>query len=749
MIRTGLQPQPWHYKHLLWVYLERMGEGGDKDQAWKTYGRLRRLGCAAADMRIYAMFLIWAVDRSSQKDVEWVYQTMRRSEIGFTAEGFDECAGIHAAVGDGPGVLTLYRMMTEAGVTPTEMAYGNVIRALTRCDDVESSEWVVSDMRSRGWSPPTNAIAALMSASLKSGESLEEWLELIRQHQLTPDVPVFIVVLMKAMRDRPYEEVAALIDKVLRDSPFEPNAVMFTVCIRYHMKHGHFDTAVQVFEDMEKCNVEPQAFNYGDMIEGCLINNRLEKVDGYLKAMSDRGLAPDKYMVANIIHAYIARGELKTALQTFYLLRNPILSTALSKILHSPTSSLPLTSASSSPSSSSSSSSSSPSPPPPPSPSTSLPHIPHLAQTSSSVSPSFRYHRPIRLNSYFVTLLMTTLGRESPSTALSMFFYLRSRGARVDAATYSQLLAYHVADIPNFNAIWRDMEAAGVRPRVEVYTPLIMSLLHSVDRGSVGRECMVILEEMASKGVLPNAVVYNAAIQTCAKADESVWCERLVARMQAEGFALDAHTYDWMVGVWTQYARDMVRAEVWAERRKFALGGYGARVRKRMAYGFALIRDEQAARAWLEKAEAEGEAPAKDVWYDEILNKLKTIEQLKNERDGVAEGPKAQGMRSSLVKPSDKLGRKESNREPPPPTPSVSSAGPRIGTPGGDDGSIKWWKETSLAEADIPPPLPNHATGRWSGLVAQVRASLSIPKGDDDDGGGGAEGNKGGNQVGR
>lgn len=160
--------------------------------------------------------------------------------------------------------------------------------------------------------------------------------------------------------------------------------------------------------------------------------------------------------------------------------------------------------------------------------------------------------------------------------AEDLFEEMRSRGIEPDVTSYSILLhVYSRAHKPELSlSLFRAMMEKGICPTVATYTSVIKCL------ASCGRmdDAEKLLDDMSSDGVHPSAATYNCFFKEYRgrkDVDSAVKLYRKMKTAAATGGSLtppDIHTYNILVGMFSQLDRSELVRELWEDMSERGVG---------------------------------------------------------------------------------------------------------------------------------------------------------------------------------
>merc|ERR1719491_2892877 len=217
--------------------------------------------------------------------------------------------------------LALYKRMQAEGIQATAVTFNSVLDIMVRqLADPARLQEVVEDMRAASVSPDVATYSILIKASCNAGQ-IDSAISLFRQlraHGLIFDEVAFNTLLLAcskaeqvAMADEILGEMrtvglaptqvtisilvkmygkAKMLDKAIalgrlveHEYGMTPNLHVFTCLIQACVRNRQIRKSWEVFGNLLRSGVAPDAITYGTLVHGCIYNNRFDQAMAFLR----------------------------------------------------------------------------------------------------------------------------------------------------------------------------------------------------------------------------------------------------------------------------------------------------------------------------------------------------------------------------------------------------------------------------------------------------------------------------------
>ncbi|TPX66015.1 hypothetical protein SpCBS45565_g04768 [Spizellomyces sp. 'palustris'] len=479
MKAAGLNPDADEWNVIVWLYLWRLGRNLDK-----THRLCRRLGSRGygePNMDTWLLFYERAAESRDRESIDWVVAGMRQQSALIDTRVVCQFLKAHAAEGDIGGALHLYRMLPFLGIIPDFSIYQQLIALASRDRNPAIACQLYERMVNQGIQPTVAVFNSIISAHLKRGQGVEDWLKRMRDNGFKPNVAtVTILFHNKLSRGNTTNDVFPTFESIFNDEMQEVDMIFASVAIDYFVGVGRLVEARTLYNAMVARKIQPDPSIYGSLIRGYLIERDEISAEEMIRVMAQDDVKPDKYMMTKLIDGYLRRDDFDAASRAY---REMLRSTSL----------------------------------------------------RNNRAPG------TRPDSHVLSAFLAAFARvKDPETALKVFVEMRASGVKPDAAAYTQLMSLFIDDVSVVRQLWADLQAAGVTPDEECFRILLVATIQA-DASVSGIKR--IFDDMTRHNVKPNARIFSELTAPQGQFGELHMTQAVFDRMRATNLKPTVYAY--------------------------------------------------------------------------------------------------------------------------------------------------------------------------------------------------------------
>ncbi|KAI8636084.1 hypothetical protein BD408DRAFT_109533 [Parasitella parasitica] len=344
LLEGGRKNRGYHaiYNSMLVAY----ARNGDLNSAKTFYDKLRELNLFP-DGDAYGSLLACTSNSTTDEstDALAIYEESRKHNIRPTVYLYNVILSKLAKCRKIEPVLRIFNEMAQFGVVPNSITYASVISACIRCSsEGRAAQYFQEMISSPKYQPRIGAYNSMIQFYVQEKPNREKALEyynLSKQFNLKPSLHTY-KLLMEAYANIPaYDMLTAhkLLSEMKKRHGYSPTAAHYATLIRsYGCLHRDVQSAVAVYKEMQKADIQADETVYQAMMNTYIDNNDMNSAQLIYKDMLAQGTKSSPYIENLFIAGYSAQGQLDKAEQVFenmndsdYLVKEPSTYEAMAK----------------------------------------------------------------------------------------------------------------------------------------------------------------------------------------------------------------------------------------------------------------------------------------------------------------------------------------------------------------------------------------------------------------------------------
>jgi len=255
--------------------------------------------CSLVNAVIYCSVLKGFSHRKRFDQVWAVHEEMRSKSLQYSIVTYNALIDACARAGEMNRVPELLKQMAQDGIKPNVITYSTFVKAYCREHRVEKAFEVLEDMKkSTDFSPDEVTYNTLLDGCARCG-MLERGLALLRDMEAAGETPSnFTLAVLVKLANRGGRPAMAfeLCDELCRRYSIRLNMHVYNNLVHACTAHGDLSRALEVFEQMLRERVRPDARTYTLLLRACVAAGATAEVAGLLRAAAGLAGAPPRFL---------------------------------------------------------------------------------------------------------------------------------------------------------------------------------------------------------------------------------------------------------------------------------------------------------------------------------------------------------------------------------------------------------------------------------------------------------------------
>jgi len=239
MAMSGVRPNAVIYTSLIRGFAHSKQPG----KALSMYRRMREEGIEATSVTFNSILDVVARQLSEPAMLEEVLEDMRKASISPDVITYSILIKASCSAGNLQNALSLFKQIRSHGLVFDQVAFNTLLLACSKAVQVADAEEIFEEMRSLGMTP-THVTTSIMIKMYGKAKMLDK--------------------------------AIALSEMMRHDYGKEPNLFVYTCLIQACAQNKHVRRSWEIFNEMLRTGIEPDAITYGTVIHGCVYLNRFD-----------------------------------------------------------------------------------------------------------------------------------------------------------------------------------------------------------------------------------------------------------------------------------------------------------------------------------------------------------------------------------------------------------------------------------------------------------------------------------------
>ncbi|KAG0287822.1 hypothetical protein BGZ98_004477, partial [Dissophora globulifera] len=316
---------------------------GDMTAAKKNYDDIVQLG-QFPDATGYATLLIatttGAVDEAH--DALRILEEVKRHNIKPNIFFYNVVIGKLSRGRKIERVLEVYEDMMKNNIRPNAITYGTLISACTRVGSEDMARNLFKEMTgSPNYHPrqgPHNAMIQFYVRQKKDRNAALEYYQDMLQRKLSPTEHTYTLLIEAFASIPPFDmsEANRLVQSLQRGPVRATEAHYGALIHAYGVEHRDISTAQMVFQDMLQSGITPKGPAYQSLIEGYIINQRVNEAVGIRNDLLASGQPSSAYIENTLIRGFGQARDIASAEAIFKSMTDPYMPKVAGSIVKEP-----------------------------------------------------------------------------------------------------------------------------------------------------------------------------------------------------------------------------------------------------------------------------------------------------------------------------------------------------------------------------------------------------------------------------
>ncbi|ONK77107.1 uncharacterized protein A4U43_C02F3170 [Asparagus officinalis] len=213
----------------------------------------------------------------------------------------------------------LYEGMKGKGMGFDCCSFSILMQACLKKDELEEVEALFRDMIDRGLKPDRIAYSTLIQAVCRKPDSKRacELLWGMKKVGLVPRGFVYTWVIGACVKQGNMEDALRVKDDMVEDTATPLNLVAATSLIKGHIDQGDLESALSLLATVAGQGIAPNNITYSIVLEGCCRMGNPDKAYEVYCQMRKGGLHPDAYVMSSLMQCFLSSNRQKQAFALF------------------------------------------------------------------------------------------------------------------------------------------------------------------------------------------------------------------------------------------------------------------------------------------------------------------------------------------------------------------------------------------------------------------------------------------------
>lgn len=248
---------------------------------------------------------------------ERIFDSMAQSDVKPNAVIYTSMIRGYAHVKKPVKALALYKRMQADGIQATAVTFNSVLDIMVRqLADPARLQEVVEDMRAASVSPDVATYSILIKASCNAGQ-IESAISLFRQlrsHGLAFDEVAFNTLLLACSKADQVDMADEILGE-MRSIGLSPTQVTISILVKMYGKAKMLDKAIELSRIVEEqYGMKPNLHVFTCLIQACVRNRQIRKSWEVFGNMLRSGISPDAITYGTLIHGCIYHNKFEQAM---------------------------------------------------------------------------------------------------------------------------------------------------------------------------------------------------------------------------------------------------------------------------------------------------------------------------------------------------------------------------------------------------------------------------------------------------
>ncbi|KAJ3333587.1 hypothetical protein HDU76_006328 [Blyttiomyces sp. JEL0837] len=318
----------------------------------------------------YLIILEAALRRGQTEDISRLYEEIQKGP-GFHPTLVNMMMEKYKLFGNTAAAIRFFQYLRNSGIELQRLAWRDLLTVVARDANLARAVEVFEAMKRANMFPQTAEINSLMSCSVRNGSPPFEWLFMMVDNGIQPDLATLVILIQYLTQPdtKVEEDIIVAINMVLRslqrqvkDSkqgfgvsattsdlpllrqdtkdvtaevldilaanvmeqlrskrPFprqeQQRRVALSVLLREYIAFGHVEEALRFFCQLRH-EFKPDGDMYGLVVKACLQTGRKDRIATFMRMMQEDEVLADRYFYWNLIQSDMASHDFSSALVT-------------------------------------------------------------------------------------------------------------------------------------------------------------------------------------------------------------------------------------------------------------------------------------------------------------------------------------------------------------------------------------------------------------------------------------------------
>ncbi|KAI7851122.1 hypothetical protein BDC45DRAFT_516493 [Circinella umbellata] len=309
------------FQHIYNSMLVAYARVDDLTHAREFYDKMRRRGMIP-DGDAYGSLLTCTANTTSDESMDAldIYEEAMKNKVRPTVYFYNVVMSKLAKCRKIDHVLRLFEEMKKLGIQPNSITYAALISACIRCSsEVRAERYFHEMLRSPKYYPRIgvfNSMIQYYTQQRPNRDKALEYYHLLLQYNLKPSGHTYKLLMEVYANIPPYDMLAAhkLLTDMTKRHGLRPGPSHFATLIRsYGCLHRDVNSAVAVYNEMKKANVQPDETVYQAMLNTFIDNNDIQAAEKLYQEMLASGAHSSSYIENLFITGYGSLGDMEKA----------------------------------------------------------------------------------------------------------------------------------------------------------------------------------------------------------------------------------------------------------------------------------------------------------------------------------------------------------------------------------------------------------------------------------------------------
>eukprot|EP00916_Digyalum_oweni_P002514 GHVL01004617.1.p1 GENE.GHVL01004617.1~~GHVL01004617.1.p1 ORF type:complete len:839 (+),score=78.88 GHVL01004617.1:104-2620(+) len=250
---------------------------GEMDRTMEVFEAMQQDNSIVVNTILYTT-LIKGFAKLKQVDKAMaIYENMRKEKIACNSVTFNSLLDACARKND-PRMHSVLADMKNAGVVPDLITYSILIKANCEANCMDQAFLLFQKMKEHNFVPDEIVYNSLLKgcSQIDNAAAASDLFTEMTRHKVSPSNVTFSILIKLYGRCKMVDEAFGLFKQMRQQFNILPGVYVYTCLIQACIRNQQLKRAVEVFSEMVKNVIAPDAITYGALIHGCVYANKFE-----------------------------------------------------------------------------------------------------------------------------------------------------------------------------------------------------------------------------------------------------------------------------------------------------------------------------------------------------------------------------------------------------------------------------------------------------------------------------------------